>query len=88
MSRLAFTESAYYDAIILNYLNKNANITFPTKRIVYSSLVENQRYGEIKHKESELYTQNTNKTKQNKPYQIAKFEKKLKIYHILFKTKH
>ena len=60
MSRLAFTESAYYDAIILNYLNKNANINFPKKRIVYSSLVENLRYGENPHQDSALYSQNKN----------------------------
>ena len=32
MSRLAFTETAYYDSIIANYFNKISNIHFPKKK--------------------------------------------------------
>ena len=32
MSRLAFTETAYYDSIVSNYLNKISNINFPEKK--------------------------------------------------------
>jgi phosphoribosylaminoimidazolecarboxamide formyltransferase/IMP cyclohydrolase len=31
LSRIAFTETAYYDSIISNYLNKISDITFPEK---------------------------------------------------------
>ena len=32
LSRIAFTETAYYDSIISNYFNKISNITFPEKK--------------------------------------------------------
>ena len=32
MSQLAFTETAYYDSIISNYLNKDSKILFPKKK--------------------------------------------------------
>ncbi len=32
MSRMAFSETAYYDAVISNYLNKFYNINFPKKK--------------------------------------------------------
>jgi len=34
MSRIAFTETAYYDALISNYLNKITNNDFPEKKII------------------------------------------------------
>ena len=58
MSRLAFGETAYYDAVISNYLNKFNNINFPKKKILYSNLVENLRYGENSHQIGALYSQN------------------------------
>tara|TARA_B100000900_G_scaffold372430_1_gene352348 strand:+ start:408 stop:1943 length:1536 start_codon:yes stop_codon:yes gene_type:complete len=58
MSRLAFSETAYYDAVISNYLNKFNNINFPKKKIFYTTLVEKLRYGENPHQVGALYSQN------------------------------
>tara|TARA_B100000989_G_scaffold61633_1_gene42433 strand:- start:326 stop:1882 length:1557 start_codon:yes stop_codon:yes gene_type:complete len=59
MSRIAFGETAYYDAVITNYFNKLNNINFPKRKILYTNLVENLRYGENPHQVSALYSQNT-----------------------------
>ena len=56
MSQLAFTETAYYDALISDYFNKISNISFPQKKIIYGSLVEKLRYGENPHQESAVYS--------------------------------
>ena len=37
MSRLAFTETAYYDSLIANYFNKISNINFPNKKITHKN---------------------------------------------------
>ena len=58
MSRLAFTETAYYDALIANYFNELSKIHFPKKKIVYGNLIEKLRYGENPHQESGIYSQN------------------------------
>jgi len=58
MSMLAFGETAYYDAVISNYFNKFNNINFPKRKILYSNLVENLRYGENPHQMGALYSQN------------------------------
>ena len=58
MSRSAFAETAYYDALISDYFNKISNISFPQKRIIYGSLVEKLRYGENPHQESAIYSKN------------------------------
>ena len=58
MSRIAFTETAYYDAIISNYFNKITNNNFPKKKIIYGNLIEKLRYGENPHQESAIYSQN------------------------------
>ncbi|MDA9653724.1 bifunctional phosphoribosylaminoimidazolecarboxamide formyltransferase/IMP cyclohydrolase [Candidatus Pelagibacter sp.] len=59
MSQLAFTETAYYDALISNYFNKINNTLFPQKKITYSNLVEKLRYGENPHQESAIYSKNS-----------------------------
>jgi len=56
MSRIAFAETAYYDASISNYLNKISNINFPKKKIIPSILIEKLRYGENPHQESAIYS--------------------------------
>ena len=58
MSQVAFTETAYYDAIISNYFNKITNNNFPEKKIIYGNLIEKLRYGENPHQESAIYSQN------------------------------
>ena len=56
MSRTAFTETAYYDALISNYFNKITNNHFPEKKIISGNLVEKLRYGENPHQESAIYS--------------------------------
>ncbi len=58
MSQIAFTETAYYDAIITNYFNKITHNKFPRKKIIYGNLIEKLRYGENPHQESAIYSQN------------------------------
>jgi len=58
MSQIAFTETAYYDSIITNYLNKSQNENFPQKRIIYENLIEKLRYGENPHQDGAIYSQN------------------------------
>ena len=58
MSRLAFNETAYYDAVISNYFNKFNNINFPKRKILFTNLVENLRYGENPHQIGAFYSQN------------------------------
>ena len=60
MSRLAFSETAYYDAVISNYFNKFNNINFPKRKILYTNLIENLRYGENPHQLGAFYSQNKN----------------------------
>jgi len=56
MSEEAFSETAYYDALICNYFNKFSNNTFPKKKIFFSNLIEKLRYGENPHQESAIYS--------------------------------
>ncbi len=66
MSSLAFSETAYYDAVISNYFNKFNNINFPKKKTYYTNLIENLRYGENPHQVAAFYSQN----KKNKLDQV------------------
>jgi len=58
MSELAFTETAYYDAIISNYFNSQSKILFPKKKIFFGNLIENLRYGENPHQDAAIYSIN------------------------------
>ena len=59
LSRIAFTETAYYDSIISNYFNKISNTTFPKKRVFHGNLIEKLRYGENPHQKSGIYSKNS-----------------------------
>ena len=59
MSREAFGETAYYDAVISNYFNRLNKVYFPKRKILYTNLVESLRYGENPHQLSAFYSQNT-----------------------------
>ena len=37
LSRIAFTETAYYDSIISDYFNKITNINFPKKKVLHGN---------------------------------------------------
>ena len=56
MSLDAFSETAYYDAIISNYFNKIENNDFPQKKIFYGNLIQKLRYGENPHQKSAIYS--------------------------------
>ena len=60
MSRLAFTETAYYDSIIANYFNESFKYLFSKKKIIHGNLIEKLRYGENPHQDSAIYSQNGN----------------------------
>ena len=60
LSRIAFTETAYYDSVISNYFNKISNTIFPKKKIFQANLIEIPRYGENPHQKSALYSKNLN----------------------------
>ena len=59
LSRIAFTETAYYDSVISNYFNKISDTSFPDKRTFHANLVEVPRYGENPHQESAIYSKNS-----------------------------
>ena len=61
LSRIAFSETSYYDSLISNYFNKKTNTIFPRKKIFYGNLIEKLRYGENPHQLSAIYTTNANK---------------------------
>ena len=60
MSRLAFTETAYYDSVIANYFNKISSINFPKKKIIFGNLIDKLRYGENPHQKSVVYSPTLN----------------------------
>jgi len=60
LSKIAFTETAYYDAVISNYFNKITNTVFPKKKIFHANLIETPRYGENPHQKSGIYSKNSN----------------------------
>ncbi len=56
MSLEAFSETAYYDAVISSYFNKIRKNNFPKKKIIYGNLVEKLRYGENPHQQAGVYS--------------------------------
>ena len=59
LSRIAFTETAYYDSVISDYFNQKNNITFPKKKVLHTNLIETLRYGENPHQKSAIYSKNS-----------------------------
>ena len=56
MSLEAFSETAYYDAVISNYFNKIKNNKFPQKKVIFGNLIEKLRYGENPHQVAGIYS--------------------------------
>ena len=56
MALEAFSETAYYDAVISNYFNKIKKNDFPKKKIIYGNLIEQLRYGENPHQQAAIYS--------------------------------
>ena len=61
LSRVAFTETAYYDSLISDYFNKITKTNFPKKKIFHSKLIEQLRYGENPHQIGGVYSKQKNK---------------------------
>jgi phosphoribosylaminoimidazolecarboxamide formyltransferase/IMP cyclohydrolase len=59
LSRIAFTETAYYDSVISDYFNRRNNIIFPKKKVFHTNLIETPRYGENPHQKSAIYSKNS-----------------------------
>ncbi len=60
MSREAFSETSYYDALIANYFNKISKNQFPNKKLIFGNLVEKLRYGENPHQKGAIYSSSKN----------------------------
>ncbi|MDB4082240.1 bifunctional phosphoribosylaminoimidazolecarboxamide formyltransferase/IMP cyclohydrolase [Candidatus Pelagibacter sp.] len=60
MSSEAFSETAYYDAVISNYFNSIKNENFPKKNLIYGNLIEKLRYGENSHQQAAIYSKTKN----------------------------
>jgi len=60
MSLEAFSETAYYDAVISNYFNSIKKNDFPKKKIIYGNLIEKLRYGENPHQQAAVYSKSQN----------------------------
>ena len=60
LSKIAFSETAYYDSIISNYFNKRTKTIFPDKKIFHGNLKEQLRYGENPHQKSAIYSIGSN----------------------------
>ena len=60
MSLEAFSETAYYDALISSYFNKITKNNFPKKKLIYGNLIETLRYGENPHQKSAIYSKSKN----------------------------
>ena len=56
ISEEAFSEVAYYDSIIANYMSKFSKNEFPKKKTISGNLIEKLRYGENPHQESAVYS--------------------------------
>ena len=56
LSAIAFSETAYYESIISEYLNKTTNTIFPKKKVLHGNLIEVLRYGENPHQQSGIYS--------------------------------
>ncbi len=60
LSRIAFSETAYYDSVISSYFNKKTNNIFPRKKVFHGNLIEQLRYGENPHQQSAIYSSSSN----------------------------
>ena len=60
LSRIAFTETAYYDSVISDYFNNKTNTIFPKKKVLHGNLTEKLRYGENPHQQSAIYSSSSN----------------------------
>ena len=84
MSEEAFSETAYYDALISNYFNKFSNNSFPKKKIFFSNLIEKLRYGENPHQESAIYSKTIDtKIKSKRIAKLLDYNNKEDLYDVI-----
>ena len=55
MSSITFSETAYYDSLIANWMLKQNNIKFSNKKTIAGKITKKLRYGENQHQESSVY---------------------------------
>ena len=60
MASKAFGLTAYYDAIVSNWFNKELNIKFPDKITIPGKKLAELRYGENPHQKSSIYSNKFN----------------------------
>tara|TARA_Y100001970_G_scaffold277295_1_gene381239 strand:+ start:1705 stop:3246 length:1542 start_codon:yes stop_codon:yes gene_type:complete len=60
MSREAFSETAYYDAVVADFFNEISFNKFPDRKIFFANLVEKLRYGENPHQFGAIYSREKN----------------------------
>ncbi len=60
MSREAFSETAYYDAVVADFFNEISFNKFPDRKIFFANLVEKLRYGENPHQSGAIYSREKN----------------------------
>ena len=60
LSEEAFTNTAYYDAVISKYFNDKSKNYFPHKKVIFAYLIDNLRYGENPHQQAALYSMENN----------------------------
>ncbi len=60
LSNYAFSETAYYDAVISNFFSRNSQNQFPNKKVFYGKLTEKLRYGENPHQKAAIYNTKNN----------------------------
>ncbi len=56
MSKVAFSETAYYETLISNYFNKITKDDFPKRKTFSGNLINKLRYGENPHQNSAIYS--------------------------------
>ena len=80
MSETAFSETAYYDALISDYFNSKSKNKFPERKVVFGNLIEKLRYGENPHQEAAIYS----KTKKLNINQISGKQLSYNNYNDIF----
>ena len=60
MASKAYSLTAYYDAIISDWFNKDAGLKFPERKTFFGKKIKQLRYGENPHQKSSIYFSNIN----------------------------
>ena len=55
MATITFSETAYYDSLISNWMSEQNNIKFLDKKTIPGKIIQKLRYGENPHQESRVY---------------------------------